>query len=538
MLDADTAVLEKRLQRDRSSPSSYSASSRSSAGRGVFPPEDKTPALPKAAEVSKPAPLTPKAAEPKTQSFADSTKPAAPSTSAVTLQKPPESSTPPVTSPKPQTQPEPLKKVDVTPPLVLSTVSKALGSNAGIVSSASFDSLSADPTVVLEVSKAFHRLPDAEQRKIADTALKATRPLGYERVSFIEAGTGMEVAHAGIDIDLEDEEENLRAQLAATRKQGDKLASANTNQEAEIDTLKTRLDEERDEFVAKRIELERQIKNMQQENGGLLADLAEAKEEISKMPDRLALEERTVEAEKKSEKLTDTVEMLSKQLTVARDDEARAKQVEQESLQAVKQAEKVKSDALASVAGEIEQAKDNANRKATQDIAEARQDAQTAMEASNKRVSEIENSAAVAQRESGKHLEDTTRSYEQRLQEEQKAKSVEVKSIQDKYEGLLVDMQKKASAELEAFQKEADKRMEASMKEANARLSSMTKERDQAAKETAKVESRLEKDSMKAARERDGLKAKIAKLEAKLKGDTTAQPKTEVEVKEEANVGK
>lgn len=528
-LDADTAVLEQKLKRDRNLPSSYSTS-RSAAQRGMFPPEESTAPPPKAPEAPKAVTPPPKAPEiKKSETIADTTKAAAPTTPSATPPKTVETSPPPL---KAQPQPEPMKPADVTPAIVMSSVTKALGTNANLVASISFDSLSPEPTVVLEVSKAFHRLPAAEQRTIADKTLKATRMLGYERVSFVEKDTGMEVAHAGVDIDLEDETENLRASLNAVQKQNDKLAAANANQEAQIDTLKTRLDDERDELAARRLELEAVINNIKQENAGLIQDLADAKEEIAKIPDRLALEERTLEAETKSRKMADTVEMLSKQLTIARDDEARAKQVESDSVAAVKEADRVKTEALASVTGQIEQAKADANRKATQDIGEARNDAQNAVESANKRVHEIETSMAAAQAEARRILEDTTRSYEQRLAEEQKSKASEVKTIQDKYEAMLEDVQRKAKAELDAFQKDADRQMAVAMKEAKANASALMKERDQAAKETEKSETRAEKAALKAARERDNLQARIAKLEAKLKGKEVSQGEATGEVQQ------
>lgn len=539
-LDAETTVLEKKLNRDRSMSSSYSGTSRSAAQKSVFPPEQKLPSsIPKAPEVPKSvAPATKVAEDSKSERIADAAKPAPPASTTRIPPKSVEPIPPPVkevTPPKPQPQAEPMKRADVTPAIVMSSITKGLGTKAVLVSSASFDSLSAEPTVVLEVSKAYHRLPVVEQKEIAEKALKATRTLGYERVSFIETGTGVQVAHAGVDIDLEDETENLRAEVDALRRQSDKLAAQNSNQEAQLDTFKTRLDDERDEFAAKRSELEQKIKNIQIENAGLLDDLAEAKEEIAKMPDRLALEERTLEAEKKSEKLTDTLEMLSSQLTKARGDEASAKQVAVESVAAVKEADRVKSEALASVAGQIEQAKADAQRRATQDIAEAQNDAKVMVEAANKRVFEVEDSLAATQRESSRILEDTTKSYERRLADEDKAKTTEVKTIQDKYEGMLEDIQRKAKADLDAFQKEADKTMQAAMKERKAMVDSLMKERDQALKETAKSEARSEKEAAKATREKEGLQSKIAKLEAKLKGKAPAEPAPEV--KQEVGAG-
>lgn len=517
-IDAETAMLEKKLNRDKSSFSSYS--SRSKAQKDVFPPDENVGQSAKTSSSTK-ATGPPKVAEaPKTALPSVESVPSAQVAPSTPIPPPAPTLTPP--PPKPVIKaPEPLKLADVTPSMVMSSVSKLLGPDAPLILAASFETLSPEPTVVLEVSKAYHRLPSIQQKKLAQLMLGGVRPLGYERVSLIEEGTGMEVAHAGIDIDLEDEAENLRAELMSLRKLSDKMAVKSANNDAEIDALRSRLEQEREEFAAKQTELGKSLKGLRAENNGLLQDLDEAKAEISKMPDRMALEERTIAAERKSEKLEDSVEMLSIQLSKARGDEARAKQVEAESLQAVKKANEEKSNALASVTREIDQAQKEAKANAEKEIAAVQSESRAAVETASKRVQEIEQKLATSERDAAKALDESKSMYEKQLVEEKSGREQEVQTIQSKYEKMLDDVQRKAYSELEAFQRDADKKLSASMKEASANLKSMMKERDQFAKEVEKSESRAQKAVSKVERERDGLQRRIEKLEAKLKGKET-----------------
>lgn len=548
-IEAETATLERKLGKERAL-SSYR--SRPASQNSIFPPDDEV-ASPKfkspMRRKTESSPTPGKAEAPSgkvaedTRSQTGATEPVKPSVAtppAATVVPPSGApSAPPAAelSPKPQTQEEILKPVETTPAMVLTAMSKALGSNAGLVSSASFDSLEAEPTVVLKVSKAFHQLPVEQQRVIADKALKASRTLGYERVSFIEVNTEMEVAHAGIDIDLEDEVDNLRAELIATRRQTDRLSMQSSRNEAEIEALKNRLAQERDEYASARGVLESRLLNLQRENTGLIDDLEEVKQEISKMPDRVALEERTVEAEKRSDMLSDTVDMLSKQLTKAREGEAKAKEAEANSLRAAKDAENARDETLASVTEKIERAQEEANGRATSDILTAQNEAKAATDLANKRVKDTEDILANSQRESGQVLEETKASYEKKLVAARESKDKETTSIQDKYEAMLKDVQRKAQADLDAFRKEADKKLEQALKEAKATATSLTRERDQAIKATEKAQSSGQKALAKVNKEKESLQARIAKLEAKLKNEANRAANAPVVEKVEETVG-
>eukprot|EP00177_Eucheuma_denticulatum_P008333 GFKZ01015163.1.p1 GENE.GFKZ01015163.1~~GFKZ01015163.1.p1 ORF type:complete len:864 (+),score=194.32 GFKZ01015163.1:246-2837(+) len=539
-IDIETAALEKKLARQRPSP----YSSRSSGEKGLFPPDGSLPSTSNGDDLAKTA--TPRSTitddtktgptlkTPQEKSPAESVQPM-PSTPGLSAPQPVSPMKPSgvEVAPKPRAAEELVKPAEVTPSVVFTAVSKALGSDSRLLSSASFESLSIEPTVVFQVTKSFHTLPALEQKTIVDKALKASRGLGYERVAFVEVGTGMEVASAGVDIVLEDEADNLRAELAAMKKQADKLSVQNTSDEAQIDALQSRLAQERDEFASERISLNGMLKNLEKDNADLVEDLEEARQELSRMPDRMALEERTLEAERKSDKLSDTVEVLSKQLTRAREEEASAKKVETESLAAVKQAEKEKNEALSAVSREIAKAQEEANQKATSDILAAQKEAESAIGVANKRVQEAEQRVVTTEREAAKTVEDARTSFEKQLAENTSARDREVISIQTKYESLLTEVQRKAQADLDAFQKEADKRFAQAEKEAKSAINGLNRERDQAIKDMDKVQLRGEKAAEKAAREKEKLLSRIAKLESRLKGADSGEPASDPNVAED-----
>lgn len=530
-MDAQTAMLEKKLKRERASLNS-SYVSRSSAQRSVFPPDD-------GAEGGRDTTLQ----KSKTITSGDGVDRNVTSTDV-------RRSVPNVESPSgvvpslPKSMeiakaPEVVNAADVTSSMVMTSMTKALGVKANILSSASFDILSPEPTIVLEVSKSYHNLPTLEQKKIAQTMLKSARTLGYERVQLIEQGSNMEVAHAGIDVDLEDEAQNLRVELRAVREQSNKLAVKSSTSDAEIEALKVRMAEERDEYSARRDSLERSITGLRGENGALLEDLAEAKAEISKMPDRIALEERTLEAEKRSEKMGDTVEMLSAQLSKARVEEAQAKQVEVESIEAGKRAEREKEEALKSVNGRIESAQREADRRSNESIEIAQKEARASVEESERKVKSLEERMAIAEQQALKTLETTTTTYEKQLDEEKSGREKEIVAVEKKYEVLLEDVQRKAKAELETFQREADNKMKVAMKEGKEFANGITKERDEALRNSEKIAAKAEKAANKASREKDKLQAKVGKLEAKLKGkgSSTVEQSSATNMNEESAVG-
>lgn len=508
-LDQDAIKLEKRLQRERAARSSYS--SQSTAEKSVFPPETSGPSSKSS------VPATSLSSVPKVNT---------PAPTPVTPPPPPPK--PVAEIPKPTPKPEePLKPAVVTPTMAVSTVTRAIGPRASLVSSASFDSLADEPTIVFQVSEAFHKLPAAEQKQIAQKMLISVKPLGYERISLVETSSQREVAHAGVDVDLEDEAQNLRAELQSLRATTDKLAVQAATDEADIGSLRSRLAEERDEFAAKQIVTGKIMQGIRNDNAGLVQDLTEAKEEISKIPDRFALEERTLYAERQSEKMGDTVEMLSIQLSKVRAEEAQSKQSEAQAIEASRNAVKDKESTLASVAVEIKQAQEAAENRANSRIAVTERDADQTVAAANKHVEELENTLSKTTTEAESKLQQTTTSFEKQISNIKEKDEKEEQTVQNKYEKMLDEIQRKAQADLDSFQKEADRNMGSAMKEAKSFSNSLTKERDQAIKETEKVEGKAEKAATKAEKEKQGLQKRIDRLEAKLKGKEVVEDKVE-----------
>ncbi|KAI0564868.1 hypothetical protein FGB62_22g714 [Gracilaria domingensis] len=525
-LDAETAMLEKKLQRQRNLSSTYGR--RSQTQNELFPPPDDS-------EFGSGSSRAPKFDQAPSKSDFRSSAPSLGS-SPLSLSERAEipMPTPPNPAPEPATPSSPsnaspspsapaLSPADVSPAMAMSKVAKALESKSSFVLSASFDSLKAEPTIIFEVSKAYHRLPASEQKALAMSMLTSAQSLGYGNVSLVEQGTGIEVAHAGADVFLEDETKNLRAELANLHKLSEKLAIQAAEKEAEVDKLQDRLLEERSQFAEEKSGLERSIQSLRTENTGLVEDLDTANAEISKMPERFELEQRTLEAEQKSEKMSDSVEMLSMQLAKARTEEAQAKQSEAAALKATDEAIAEKNTAIASVSKEIENAQKGAESRADEVISAARKEVESVKNESAKQVLMLKEELQESQKQAAKILEGTTASYENQLDNEKASKENEIRSVQSTYEAKLDELQKRFKADMDAFQREADKTLSVARKEASTNINALTKERDQAKKEIERVEAKAEKAGNKALKEKEALQSRISKLEAKLKEKVPSQ---------------
>lgn len=525
-LDADTASLEKKLQKQRSVSSAYNG--RSKTQNELFPPpQEPQKALSiKAQSPPKPSDTTSRVAEPPDTPTASEIASVEKAETTITSRSTSESAPKPSSAQR-QVAKAPVPDVpaiaDVSPSTVMKSLSKSLGSNAPLALAASFDTLEAEPTIVLEMSKAYHKLPALEQKQIAQAVLASARSLGYERVSLVESGSGIEVAHAGVDVRLEDETENLRAELAAMRTVSEKLAVRTANNEAEIAKLEERLLEERNQFAAQKAGLEKSITSLRAENTGLMDDVAAANSEISKIPDRLELEQRTLEAEQKTEKFSDSVDLMSTQVAKARQAEAEAKQAEQDALRALEDANRERDSAFASVSQKVVQAQKEADARADQAVASAQKEAQVVKDDSEKRVATLEGKLHDFEKQAATALADTTNSYEKQLETEKAERQKEVQTIQQKYEKLLDEIQKKTNAELDAFQKSADNKLNTVMKEATANVNVVTRERDMAKKEVEKLEAKAQREANKNQREKEALQSRISKLEMKLKEKLVAQ---------------
>lgn len=547
-IESETAALEKKLNRSRTS--TYSSASRSP----VFPPDDGPITPPK-------PPLRPSPPPPPVVA----TKPVPPPAPA-----PPVLPTPPVTPP----QPEPNRIKEVTPEMTLSAVRKKLGTNSALVLSASFDSLYAEPTVALQVSKAFHSLPAGEQRRVAELALQACRGLKYERVTFTEEGSSRQVAQAGIDVDLEDETENLRAQVGSLIERSDMLAVQANQDEAQISSLNARIDEERSSFENERQTYEKSIASLRKENASLSDDLMEANDDIARIPDRMELEKRTLEAEENSSKMSSTVEMTSIQLADARKDEAVAQQTEADAIEKMKATVIEKNNAIKEAEARVMQIQKDAEARAEASIAQARKEAASVVQSGNEKVNatvveknsaiqeaesrvlqiqkeaeaRAEASIAAAKKEAASvtksaedrvrvaqeqmaasekmattKLEESSKAYDAQLTEQRVANEKELQSLQSQFKLKMDILQKNADTELASYRKDTNNTIASLKKENKSLEDSLATERDNTAKSLERIEAKATKAEEKALKVREGLEKRITQLQARLTGSADSK---------------
>lgn len=437
-LEAQTSALEKKLERESKNRT------QSSMQKSVFPPEDKVPKSPSEA----------------TSKLSQLTKPS-PKPSPVT--PPPASQQTPPTPIKPAASPQPpkakedvLELKDITPEMTLSVITKKLGTNGNFIISASFDSFYAEPTVALQVRKTYHTLSAKEQRHIAELALQAARSLGYERVTFVEEETGRQVAQAGLDIDLEDETENLRAEVASMRKMSDDLAIKSARDATEINSLKSRLEEERERFSSKVGELERGVDALRKENRSLSDDLLDAKDEISRIPDRLELEQRTQDAEERAEKMSSTLEVLSSQLTKARAEETAAKTDREASLLEAKKADAEKQKAFESVNSRISEIQTEADAKAESSIAAIKKDSEESIRVAEAKVRDLENQMNEREREAESRLKAAVSTIERERDEAVAVEQSKEKELVRKAELMERDAATKLQETTATFEKQLE----------------------------------------------------------------------------------
>lgn len=572
-LDKDTTSLQKKLAKVDSSISSRNSAPTS---KSAFPPENDTVVNPRVAQprktittpsstTSTPPPST------KPDSLLSSTTTAKTSDPNVILKQ--------TTTASSVKEKEPIMLKDVTPEMALSSVTKKLSTKGSLILSASFDSLYEEPTVALTVSKGFLKLSNTERRLVAEKSLQGVRSLGYERVTLTVEGSDRQLAQAGIDIDLEDETENLRTEIKAMRNQSDTLAIKNSKAEATIDGLNERLEEERDEIGKLRLEYNRNTATLRKENSDLAEDLIEAKDEISKIPDLLELEKRTIEAETVADKMSNSVEMLSIQLSKARGDESASKEAVVQANVKVETAAREKGQAI----GEAEQREktgvEEAKKLADEKIMTMQKQVEVLTNEADMKVKKSEEQLQIGIKNAENKTEEVKTSYEKKVVEIQGEKEKEVTSVSKKYEAMLDELNKKVQADIE-LQKEvqittekkltqeiADKEKEISAvekkygklleeekkngmaaidaekkaadsmaaqltKDAKAAKLAVEKERDLVLKEKAKVEATARKDAEKTEKEKTSLQKQIEKLQAKVKGDElAAAQETPAEVK-------
>lgn len=521
-LDKDTAALEKKLARE-SERLTPRAMQKSPAEKEFFPSDDASKPKARSGRAIKQAPQGPPLVAPPTSTpnpKAETPKAETPkqnmSNSVTPKPEPPK-------SPPMQTQPERILLKDVTPDLTLSTVRKKLGGNGNLVLSASFDSLYAEPTVALTVSKSFHDLPAPEQRRIAEVALQACRSLGYDRVTLTEEDTDRQVAQAGIDVDLEDETENMRAEIASMRATANRLAIRAADDEMTIGRLNSRLEEGRSLLAKKEADYGRNVAALRKENSELANDLEEAKDELAKMPDRMELERRTIEAEEKSDKMSNSVEMLSLELAKARGDEQTANQ---NAAQAVARADATSAEkdrAVAAADARSEQLRKEADARADDAIKMAQKEAKDSVDAANELVRVAEEKLQAVQKEAEGKTRDMTGMFNKQLADEKTARVKDVQAAQKEADKLANDAitkaQKEAKASIEQAEsraKQAEDNLAATQKDAAAKLQEQSATLDKQLKDERAAR---EKDAQSASKKFETM---MDDLQKKAKADLDA----------------
>jgi hypothetical protein len=283
--------------------------------------------------------------------------------------------------------------------------------------------------------------------------------MGYEAISVVEAGTDAELVHGGIDIDLEDETANLRAQLQAVRARADKLAIQSSASEVDVDALRHRLEEEKSAALEKVSNLEGLLKVNRAENLALASEIRDAREELSQMPDRVLLEQRAEAAEDQTRKLESTVEMLGRQVVKARDAEMSARTSAQDALAQSTAAIAEKEEALSKVDDRINAATVSASAAADEQVSQYRKQMDIALAEQKASIAAAETSKARALQDADKKVEDITRIMDERLAVAESARRDEVLNVRatfDKQLGeavkerdlAIADAKKSASSEV------------------------------------------------------------------------------------------
>lgn len=263
----------------------------------------------------------------------------------------------PTPAPPAPVVPQPEQKREVTTGDMLAAVRKSLGARSSLITSATFDSLTASPTVILEARPEFARLGQPEQRALALAALQSARSLGYETLTITESGSDIEVARAGIDVILSDEAGTLRVQLAAMQAQAERLAADNADASAKIDALNTLALEERAQYARRVQEAQASLEALRAEKAELLEELADAEREVASVPDRQTLETRTLGAEARAAEMAAAVDTLSRQVTVARDAQSAAVAAAEVARSEAIVAQTAQADAIAATEKRVETAK-------------------------------------------------------------------------------------------------------------------------------------------------------------------------------------
>lgn len=389
-LDANTSTLERKLEQNMKDKS------HSRVSKSLFPAEEQL-------------------SSPSRNALSKSKSPGATDPATSPMASPPISTQTPSTPPNPEVSnfrgeesSRPTGTKAISSEDAFTVVTQKLGTRGSFVVTVSNDSLYAEPTAAIEVKKAYHSLSPHEQRRFAEIAWQACHTLGYERVVLLEEETSRQVAQAFPDVDLDDETENLRVDEKATREALEKLAIKTARDEAEINMLKMRLDEERARFSEKVEALQNDIDALKEENSALANDLAGVKEEIAQIPELLEFEKDTVAAEDRAETLDISVEVLKAQLAKVQKDREYAKEMRNASAIEFKTAETAKMEALTLVNAQVSEAQTQAEFKTMRLITNAQKETTDAVKDAEAKVLEKEQQMQANEEESRNKFRTTT----------------------------------------------------------------------------------------------------------------------------------
>lgn len=438
----------------------------------------------------------------------------------------PPTETPKPAPAKPVEPAKPAEPSQATPSQVRLAAEKAFGSKSSLIAGASFDSLAETPTVAVEVTPAFGRLPLSEQRATALAALQGARALGFETVAVVDAGSGSELARAGIDVSVADERAGLRAELKSTRERAEKLAAAAADAETERDAARTLLLDEREKFAEQRAGEQKELADAHAQAEAVLSELKDAQAEIASTPDRQELELRTQAAEKTAEDMGNAVETLSRQVVVARDAQVAAEAAMSQADVAAKEARAAADVAVKEADARVVSVREEATSAREAVVGRVRAELSAQVEAAEKAQAAAENILSEVKADAAKSLEAANAAAAQELSSvlaaSEKAAGIASQEAESSlaqaektFAQRLDDLKKEAQARLDSAMGEADKRVAGIRDETKAAVQAAEKREREAVKEAKGATDRVTKELRKVSRERDGLVKQVEKAKAK-----------------------
>jgi hypothetical protein len=424
------------------------------------------------------------------------------------------------------------------------------------ISEASYDSLSAEPLIVVEVRPStFFKSTPSDQIAFTTKLLDAAQKLGVNALRLVD-GEGNTVASAGgRTVALSGTERRLQTEIRALRKELERAGAETAAARSETAAAREELAMAKETYAKERAELERNLQAIKAENVRLAADLQDAQRELEQQPEREALLARAEHAEEERQKYAVAVESLGEQVAEARSAQQKAEQeaaqarskeaeakeqlrsalndieaklegqraqfaAEQQQLKA--QHEKELAAAREEAQAEIRRLRDalaHAEQSKAEAVSQARSETQAEIEQLRKRLAEAakerETAVAAAKQEAAQSMQ----ALEKRLQE-----------AAAEQQRQLAQLEKQSQEQIRALESQLEKaksNTETAVREATARLEKET-ERLLQAKEQELVASRAAVASLEADSEKQmkRLRQESAKQIASLEKQISNERKT------------